>query len=76
MTKVVETTRVLKKTSAKVMAWDNGVLRQVYFNEPNLHGSPAKYFIRSRDNQGRKRVVVVAGKVYQDNDGKVYFLNS
>ncbi len=68
---VIEKTRVVKQTAAKVQAWDNGRLREVYFNGPVLHGSAAKYFIRNRQAD---TVKVVAGRVYQDAEGKPYFL--
>ena len=72
MLTTVEKTRIIKKTSAKVRAWLDGSLVDVYFAGPSLHGSPAKYFIR---NDEQKKVKVIRGKVYQNAEGIVYFLN-
>ena len=77
MQSVLEVSRVVKQQSGKVGAWHNGrFVSDVYFTGPTLHGSPAKYFVRSRDNSGKKRVRVVQGTVYQNSEtGVVYFLS-
>jgi hypothetical protein len=71
MKMVVE--RVIKDKYAKVRAWlPTGQLETIYFSGPQLHTSPAKYFVRDRKNN---KVRVVEGTLYQNMDtGVPYFL--
>ena len=69
MVKVIEKERIIKNQSAKVMAWKDGELVEVYFSNARLHGSTAKYIRRELHT-----ISSVRGRVYQNDEGKVYFL--